>query len=86
MLCMWLKCSVLLVLLSSFGPYSGFGICIYFRQDDNLKSLNVVFCVPFVCLILVFVGSESDIQTGDPAAGKFSFHQQVGEGVNDPDQ
>lgn len=38
------------------------------------------------CLILVFVGSESDIQTGDPAAGKFSFHQQVGEGVNDPDQ
>lgn len=49
-------------------------------------SLNVVFCALFVCLHLVFVGSESDIQTGDPAAGKFSLHQQAGEGVNDPDQ
>ena len=37
-----------------------------------------------VCLTLA--GSESDIQAGDPNAGKLSFYEQAGERVNGPDQ
>lgn len=43
----------------------------------------MIFCIPYFFAV---AGSESNIKAWDPAAGKFSFNQQVGEAINGPDQ
>lgn len=71
---MWFYTNKVFTGLFYFGPHQ---YQRYFHQDILTSTVTCYFIPP---------GSESDIQAWDSAAGKFSFYQQAGERVNDPDQ